>query len=159
MIRRSVTIAAIAMAALACASGARGGDSTPDGRPRGNMDAITALKELCELLTRDELSPAVARDALARSSAVWVRAGRVVSAADDTEPNHVELELPTPVARDAFERAFGAGTEAPLLHPHSPIEVLYYPAAPADRHHSCAIIARVAADGIRAVAVRRDPRL
>jgi hypothetical protein len=60
---------------------------------------------------------------------------------------------------EAFEHTFGAGREAPMLHPDSPTEVLYYPAAPAERHHTCAIIARVGADGVRAVAVRRDPRV
>jgi hypothetical protein len=35
----------------------------------------------------------------------------------------------------------------------------YYPAAADGRKHTCAIIARVSADGVRAVAVRRDPRL
>jgi hypothetical protein len=123
------------------------------------MDTISALSEVCEILTRDPLSPAAARDALGHSGAAWVRAARVVAAEGDPAPNHVELDLPAPLSQDAFERAFGAGREAPMLHPDSPTEVLYYPAAPAERHHTCAIIARVGTDGVRAVAVRRDPRV
>jgi hypothetical protein len=72
---------------------------------------------------------------------------------------HVELDLPAPVALEAFEHAFGEGHPAPRLHPGDAAEVLYYPAAPDGRQHTCAIIARVGADGVRAVAVRRDPRL
>ena len=30
---------------------------------------------------------------------------------------------------------------------------------PPERHYTCAIIARVGADGVRAVSVRRDPRV
>lgn len=123
------------------------------------MDTISALNEICEILTRDTLSPATARDALGHSGNAWVRTARVIAADGDTEPNHVEVDFPAPVPRDAFEHAFGTGREAPMLHPDSPTEVLYYPATPADRHHTCAIIARVAADGVRAVAVRRDPRV
>lgn len=111
------------------------------------------------MLTRDPLSPAAARDALGHSGAAWLHTARVVAAQDDTEPNHVEITLPAPIPQDAFEHAFGAGREAPMLHPDSPTEVLYYPAVPAERHHTCAIIARIDADGIRTVAVRRDPRL
>jgi hypothetical protein len=99
------------------------------------------------------------RDALGHSGAAWIRTARVVATAGDPAPNHVELDLPGPLPRDAFERAFGAGREAPMLHPDRPTEVLYYPAVPAERHHTCAIIARVGADGVRAVAVRRDPRV
>ena len=123
------------------------------------MEPIRALTEVCEILTRDSLSPAAARDALGRSGVAWVRSARVVAAEGGSEPNHVELELPAPIPQDALERAFGARREAPMLHPDSPTEVLYYPAAPAERHHTCAIIARVGADGVRTLAVRRDPRV
>ena len=146
----------ISVMMIACAPGARSDHKT---EPRGNMDTISALNEVCEILTRDPLSPAAARDALSHSGAAWVRTARVVAADGGDEPNHVELELPAPLARDALEQAFGVGREAPMLHPESPTEVLYYPAAPAGRHHTCAIIARVGGDGVRTVAVRRDPRV
>lgn len=123
------------------------------------MDTISTLNEVCEVLTRDPLSPAAAREALGRSGAAWVRAGRVIAAADAVEPNHVELDLPAPVALETFDRAFGDGHPAPRLHPRDATEVLYYPAAADGRKHTCAIIARVSADGVRAVAVRRDPRV
>jgi hypothetical protein len=148
----------IALVAAGCASGARV-DNQPASTVREPMDTISTLKELCEVLTRDPLSPAAAREALGRSGAAWVRAGRVIAAADATEPNHVELDLPALVALEAFDHAFGEGHPAPQLHPGDPAEVLYYPAAPDGRQHSCAIIARVGTDGVRAVAVRRDPRL
>jgi len=154
----SLRAALIAIVMVACASGARGNEHKTD-EPRGNMDTISALNEVCEILTRDMLSPAAAREALGRSGAAWVRTARVIAAEGDTEPNHVELDLPAPLSRNVLEQAFGAGREAPMLHPDSPTEVLYYPAAPAERHHTCAIIARVGADGVRAVAVRRDPRV
>lgn len=123
------------------------------------MDTIRALEEVCDVLTRDALTPAAARDALSRSSAEWVRGGEVVAAHDASEPNHVELRLPAPVALDAFEQAFGDGHPAPPLHPGSTTDVLYYPTATADRTHSCAIIARLSEAGVRTVAVRRDPTL
>lgn len=148
----------IVLAMIACTSGARGNEHKM-GKPRGDMEPIEALNEVCEILTRDPLSPAAARDALGRASAAWVRSARVVAAEGDTEPNHVELELPAPLSQDALERAFGEGHEAPMLHPDSPTEVLFYPAAPPERRHTCAIIARVGTDGVRAVAVRRDPRV
>lgn len=151
-------VALSALVIVACASGTRGSEDKTD-KPRGDMDPISALSEVCEILTRDTLSPAAAREALGRSGAAWVRAARVVAAEGDTEPDHVELELPAPLPRDALEHAFGAGREAPMLHPGSPTEVLYYPAAPAARRHTCAIIARIGAEGVRAVAVRRDPRV
>ena len=150
--------AVIAVVMAACASGTQHSARKMDD-PRGNMDTISALKEVCEILTRDPLSPAAARDALGRSTAVWLRTARVVAAENDAEPNHVELTLPSPLPQDAFEHAFGPGREAPMLHPDSPTEVLYYPAVPTDRQHTCAVITRIEADGIRAVAVRRDPRL
>jgi hypothetical protein len=148
----------IALVAAGCASGARV-DNQPASTVREPMDTISTLNEVCEVLTREPLSPAAAREAIGRSSAAWVRAGRVIAAADAPEPNHVELDLPAPVALEAFEHAFGEGHPAPRLHPGDAAEVLYYPAAPEGRQHSCAIIARVGADGVRAVAVRRDPRL
>lgn len=148
----------IALAAAGCTSGARV-DKQPVSTVREPMDTISTLNEVCEVLTRDPLSPAAAREALGRSGAAWVRAGRVIAAADAPEPNHVELDLPAPVALEAFDRAFGDGHPAPRLHPGDTAEVLYYPAAADDRQHTCAIIARVGADGVRAVAVRRDPRL
>lgn len=148
----------IAIAAAGCASGARV-DPSPASTVRDPMDTISTLKEVCELLTRDPLSPATAREALGRSDAAWVRAGRVIAAADAPEPNHVELDLPAPIALEAFARAFGDGHPAPRLHPGDAAAVLFYPAAPDDRQHTCAIIAQVGADGVRAVAVRRDPRL
>ena len=150
--------ALIALVVIGCASGTRGSKHKTE-EPRGDMDTISALTEVCEVLTRDRLSPAAARDALGRSGAAWVRTARMVAAEGDREPNHVEIDLPAPVPRETFEQAFGAGREAPMLHPGSPTEVLYYPAAPAERHHTCAIIARVGADGVHAVAVRRDPRV
>ncbi len=154
----SLRAALIAVVIVACASGTRGNEHKPD-EPRGNMDTINALNEVCEILTRDTLSPAAARDALGHSGTAWVRTARVVAAEGDSEPNHVELDLPAPLPRNALEQAFGAGREAPMLHPDSPTEVLYYPTASAERHHTCAIIARISADGVHAVAVRRDPRV
>lgn len=148
----------IALVAAGCTSGARV-DSPPASTVREPMDTISTLKEVCEILTRDPLSPAAAREALGESGAAWVRAGRVIAAADAPEPNHVELDLPAPVALETFARAFGDGHPAPRLHPGDAAEVLYYPTAPDGRQHACAIIARVGADGVRAVAVRRDPRL
>jgi hypothetical protein len=148
----------IALAAAGCTSGARV-DQPPASTVREPMDTISTLKEVCDLLTRDPLSPAAAREALGRSGTAWVRAGRVIAAADAPEPNHVELDLPSPIALEALARAFGDGHPAPRLHPGDAAEVLYYPAAPDGRQHTCAIIARVGADGVRAVAVRRDPRL
>ena len=148
----------IALVAAGCASGARV-DNQPASTVREPMDTISTLKEVCEVLTRDPLSPAAAREALGRSGAAWVRAGRVIAAVDAPEPNHVELDLPAPVALEAFDHAFGEGHPAPQLHPGDAAEVLYYPADPDGRQHSCAIIARVGSDGVRAVAVRRDPRL
>lgn len=163
MIRTHGTIAALALLTIASCTprseSPQPTHTTPDQRPRGNMDSITALKEVCELLTRDALSPAAAREGLRASEVAWVRAGRLITDAADAEPNHVELELPAPIEPATLERAFGAGTTAPRLHPESAREVLYYPAPADDRHHSCAIIARVVADGVRSVAVRRDPRL
>jgi hypothetical protein len=148
----------IALVAAGCASGTRV-DNQPASTVREPMDTISTLNEVCEVLTRDPLSPAAAREALGRSGAAWVRAGRVIAATDAPEPNHVELDLPAPVALEAFDRAFGEAHPAPRLHPGDAAEVLYYPAAPDGRQHTCAIIARVGADGVRAVAVRRDPRL
>jgi hypothetical protein len=148
----------IALAAAGCACGARV-DKQPVSTVREPMDTISTLKEVCEVLTRDPLSPTATREALDRSGVAWVRAGRVIAAADAPEPNHVELDLPAPVALDTFDRAFGDGHPAPRLHPGDTAEVLYYPAADNDRQHTCAIIARVGADGVRTVAVRRDPRL
>lgn len=142
----------------ACACGARV-DKQPASTVREPMDTISTLNEVCEVLTRDPLTPAETREALGRSSAAWVRAARVIAAADATEPNHVELDLPAPVALDAFDHAFGDGHPAPRLHPGDLAEVLYYPASADGRQHTCAIIARAGADGVRAVAVRRDPRL
>lgn len=148
----------IAIVAAGCACGARV-DNQPPSTAREPMDTISTLNEVCEVLTRDPLSLAAAREALGRSGAAWVRAGRVIATADAPEPNHVELDLPAPVALEAFDRAFGEGHPAPRLHPGDAAEVLYYPPAPDGRQHSCAIIARVGTDGVRAVAVRRDPRL
>lgn len=151
-----IIVLALAAACGACSAPVDKQTANPVRKP---MDTISTLKEVCEVLSRDSLSPAAARDALGRSGSAWVRAGRVISAADTGEPNHVELELPAPVALDAFDQAFGGGHPAPQLHPGDSAEVLYYPAAVDDRQHTCAIIARVSADGVRAVAVRRDPRL
>lgn len=148
----------IALVMVACASGTQRSPHEMD-EHRGDMDTISALKEVCDIMTRDPLSPAAARDALSRSTASWLRTARVVAAENDAEPNHVEIALPSPLPQGAFEHAFGPGREAPMLHPDSPTEVLFYPATPSDRQHTCAVIARVDADGIRAVAVRRDPRL
>lgn len=143
---------------VACASTTRGNEHKTD-EPRGDMDTIGALNEVCEVLTRDPLTPAAAREALAHFTAAWVRSARVIAAEGDVEPNHVELDLPAPLDRSALDHAFGDGHEAPMLHPDSPTEVLYYPAVPAERHHTCAIIARVGADGVRTIAIRRDPRV
>jgi hypothetical protein len=143
---------------VACASTTRGNERKTD-EPRGDMDTIGALNEICEVLTRNPLTPATAREALARSTVAWVRSARVIAAEGDVEPNHVELDLPVPLDRGALDHAFGVGREAPMLHPDSPTEVLYYPAVRAERRHTCAIIARVGADGVRAVAIRRDPRV
>jgi hypothetical protein len=148
----------VALAAAGCASGARV-DKQPASTVREPMDTISALNEVCEVLTRDPLSPAAAREGLSQSGAAWVRAGRVIAAVDASEPNHVELDLPAPVALEMFDRAFGDGHPAPRLHPGDTAEVLYYPAAVTGRQYACAIIARVGADGVRAVAVRCDPRL
>lgn len=153
----NATVILIVLTASACACGGQV-DKQP-GTQRGPMDPISALKEVCDVLTRDPLSPVAARDALGRSSVAWVRAGRVVAAADASEPNHVELELPAPVSLDALAQAFGEGHPAPRLHPGESAEVLFYPAAIDGRQHTCAIIARTGADGVRAVSVRRDPRL
>ncbi|HEX8110766.1 MAG TPA: hypothetical protein VF516_23705 [Kofleriaceae bacterium] len=90
----------IALVAAGCASGARV-DNQPASTVRDPMDTISTLKEVCEVLTRDPLSPAAAREALGRSGAAWVRAGRVIAAVDAPEPNHVELDLPAPVALEA----------------------------------------------------------
>jgi hypothetical protein len=146
----------IILALLGCASRRQGREHEQEKLP---MNEISALKEVCEILTRDPLSPATARDALSRSTSVSVRAARVVDVLGGAEPSHVELDLPTPLPLAELDRAFGAGREGTLLHPESPIEWMYYPAAPADRRHTCAIIARVVADGVRFVTVRRDPRV
>jgi len=123
------------------------------------MDTIGTLREVCEVLTRDRLSPAAAREALGQSSTAWVRAGRVIADAGATEPNHVEFELPSAITMDALAHAFGEGHPAPRLHPQDPPEVLYYPAPLEGRQHACALIARLAGDGARTIFVRRDPRL
>jgi hypothetical protein len=148
----------IALVMVACASGTQRSPHKMD-ESRGDMDTFSALKKVCDIMTRDPLSPAAARDALGRSTAAWLRTARVVAAEGDAEPNHVGITLPSPLPQDAFEHAFGPGREAPMLHPDSPTEVLYYPEVPTDRHHTCAVIARLEADGIRDIAVRRDPRL
>jgi hypothetical protein len=154
----SARIVVIALTAAGCACGTPV-DKQPASPVREPMDTISTLKEVCEVLTRDSLSPAAAREALGRSGTEWVRSGRVIAAADAREPNHVELELPAPVALAAFDQAFGGGHPAPRLHPEASAEVLYYPTGIDDRQHTCAVIARVGADGVRVVAVRRDPRL
>jgi hypothetical protein len=103
----------LALAAAGCACSARV-DKQPASTVREPMDTISTLNEVCEVLTRDPLTPAAAREALGRSSAAWVRAGRVIAAADATEPNHVELELPAPVALALLSHHHGRKSQ-PLL--------------------------------------------
>lgn len=153
--RLAVVITAVVT--VACTSGARPAHPWP--QPGNDMDAISGIEEVCEVMTRDVLSPAEAREALGRSPAEWVRLAEVVAAEGADEPDLVELALPAPVTRTELEAAFGAGHEAPPLHPDHPLEVLYYPPPRADRRHDCAVLARVDGDETRQVTVRRDPRL
>ena len=68
----------IALVAAGCASGARV-DNQPASTVREPMDTISALNEVCEVLTRDPLSPTAAREALGRSGVAWVRTAPLVA--------------------------------------------------------------------------------
>jgi hypothetical protein len=137
----------------ACASSPHGREHELENVPM----SISPVAEICEILTREPLTPDAAREALGRSGSPVVRAARVFDAVDRTEPNVIELELPDAVPLATFEHAFGRGDESVRIHLGDPVEWVYAPPSPAGRRHRCAIIARVADDGVRVVIVRRDP--
>jgi hypothetical protein len=138
------------MALVACASGRQGR------QPEKPVDELAAVTEVCQILTRDPLSPVAAREALGRSASPAVRAARVIDAVGGAAPNVVELELPRAVPLAAFDQAFGAGEPSVQLHLGDPLEWAYSSKALAQQHVTCAIFARVADDGVRFVTVRRD---
>ena len=122
-------------------------------------EPIETLTALCEILTRNGLTIAAARGALAASGDPLLQRALLVSAPDADEPNHVEVTLAPPLDPARLTAAFGEHTEAPKMHWDAPTEYLYYPESPANRAFTCAIIARIGEHGAIGAAVRRDPKL